>query len=264
MKLIYAEVLDLFLWTMDSLTRPTFSNLLAGYEEYSHRPMNRNLLLELERQRFLEQTGRVGKDPVYRITAAGIERTRIVNPHAEWGRTWDGVWRVVTFDLPEVRRKDRQLLWRALRARKLGLLQRSVWIWPHPLQAILEEIVQVEGVPECFCGFGANDLFLCTHAEVVASAWDWEEIGLAHRSYLQQPSLEERQIAAARDLGRLAALARSERRSYAYAFALDPQLPRGLWPKSYQGAAVQRRHERLRHLLAEQFAALSKGGRTDS
>lgn len=71
----YAEVLDLFLWTMDKLARPTLANLLAGYEEYAHRPENIHLFRHLERQRFLEQTGKRGQEPVFRITAEGIART---------------------------------------------------------------------------------------------------------------------------------------------------------------------------------------------
>jgi phenylacetic acid degradation operon negative regulatory protein len=255
-RLDYAEVLDLFLWTMDKLTRPTLQNLLAGYEEYAHRPGNVHLFLRLEQQRLLERTGKDGKEPVYRITTDGIQRVRVTDPRVEWNRSWDGQWRVVVFDLPEVRRKDRHDLWRALRMRKLGLLQRSVWIWPHVLQPILEEIIQAEGIPECFCGFTVRDLFLCSHAEVVASAWNWEEIAKAHETYLRHPVLTGRGLTDARDLGQLAALARNERRSYSYAFAWDPLLPRALWPKGYRGADVHRQSEQFRRLLQEKFHVL--------
>jgi len=257
-RLDYAEVLDLFFWTMDKLTRPTLQNLLAGYEEYAHRPDHVRLFLRMERQGLLERADSSGTEPVYCITADGIRRARVNDPRIEWNRSWDGQWHVVVFDLPEVRRKDRHQLWRALRARKLGLLQRSVWIWPHPLQPILEEIIQAEGIPECFCGFTVRDLFLCSHAEVVASAWNWEEIGKAHESYLKHPVLTGRALAEARDLGQLAALARNERRSYSYAFALDPLLPHALWPKGYRGAEVHRQSEQFRCRLNEKFHALTQ------
>jgi len=257
-RLGYEEVLDLFLWTTDMLTRPTLHNLLAGYEEYAHRPGNVHLFLRLEQRRFLERVGKTDKEPIYRITADGIQRARVYDPQADWTRSWDGQWRVVVFDLPEVRRKDRQNLWRTLRARKLGLLQRSVWIWPHPLQPILEEVIQAEGIPECFCGFTARDLFLCSHAEVVASAWDWEEIERAHETYLRHPVLTGHGLADAHTLAQLAALARNERRAYAYAFALDPLLPRALWPKGYRGAEVQRQSDQFRRQLTEKFQALTK------
>jgi DNA-binding transcriptional regulator PaaX len=105
-------------------------------------------------------------------------------PRTEWAKRWDGIWRVVTFDLPEVRHKERHRLSRALRGRQLGFLQRSVWVWPHDVQPILNEIIETEGVPECFCGFQANKLLLCTDAEIVASAWDFVEITRSQRGYL--------------------------------------------------------------------------------
>jgi phenylacetic acid degradation operon negative regulatory protein len=255
-RLDYAEVLDLFLWTMDKLARPTFNNLLAGYEEYEHRGESRALFHELERRQFLQRTGD-GPRATYRITAEGVRRAQVDDPTVSWDTRWDGAWRVVTFDLPEVRRKDRQILWRALRARKLGLLQRSVWIWPHSLEAILAEIVDTEGVPECFCGFTARELFLCTTPEVVASAWDWKRIGQRHEEYLRHPSLTGNPAAAVRDLGCLAALARCERWVYQSAFSLDPLLSRSLWPRGYRGADVQQMHLRVRRLLALRFVELA-------
>jgi phenylacetic acid degradation operon negative regulatory protein len=256
-RLLCEEILDLFLWSMDQLSRPTLHNMLAGYEEYAHRPGNIQRLRRLEKLRYLERVGNTGKELVYRITAAGVQRTRVTDPWANWNDAWDGQWRVVVFDVPETRRKERQILWRALRARKLGLLQRSVWIWPHSLQSILEEMIEAAGVPECFCGFTVRDLFLCSHAEVVASAWDWEAIERVHQTYLRHPVLTGRALAEAKDLAQLTALARNELRSYAYALTLDPLLPRALWPKQYRGADVQRQHDRFRRQLADQFRSLS-------
>jgi phenylacetic acid degradation operon negative regulatory protein len=256
-RLACEEILDLFLWTMDTLTRPTLQNMLSGYEAYAHRRENLPRLRRLEHLRYLERVGGSGKEPVYRITAEGVRRARVTDPWANWNDTWDGQWRVVVFDLPEVRRKDRQVLWRALRAKKLGLLQRSVWIWPHPLQSILEEMIEAVGVPECFCGFTVRDLFLCNHAEVVASAWDWEAIERAHETYLRHPVLTDRAVAGARDLAQLASLARNERRSYAYAFAVDPLLPRDLWPQHYRGEDIQRQHDQFRRQIADRYRSLA-------
>ena len=256
-RLDYAEVLDLFLWTMDKLTRPTLCNLLAGYEEYAHRPENRAAFYQLERQRFLERNGR-GTCATYRITAEGVRRAQVTEPHDAWDRPWDGAWRVVIFDLPEERRQDRQMLWRALRARKLGLLQRSVWIWPHPLPPVLgDDVIEAQSVPERFCGFTARELFRCTHAEVVACAWDWVEIASRQANYRHHPTLSGNPIAATGDLAALAALARCERRLYQSAFSLDPLLPRTLWPKDYQGVATQQFHQRFRRALALRYVELA-------
>jgi phenylacetic acid degradation operon negative regulatory protein len=207
------------------------------------------LLDRLRQQKLLEQMGR-GRAAEFRITDLGRRRVRVHRPADQWGRPWDGKWRAFLFDLPVQRRRDRLVLWRALRDAKLGLLQRSVWIWPHEVEPFLMEVIEAHGIPECFCGFEVSRLFLCDNAEAVATAWDCDEIAQAHETYLQHAVANVSSLDAAEDLGRLARIARVERDAYQYAFALDPLLPRLLWPKGYKGPRVEQRHQAFRARLA--------------
>lgn len=249
-------ILDCFVWAMDKLTRPTLNNLLASYEAYERHSPTARLLERMQQEKFLQRHGR-GQNAVFSITATGYERIREPSPKTSWDTPWDHSWRVVTFDLPMARQKDRYPLWRALRAHKLGLLQRSVWIWPHPLEPILREIIRAEGIPECFCGFESRRVFLCTDQEIVQSAWDWEEIHRRHRSYLQHPRLDAREARRARTLAELTRLARIEREAFSYAFSLDPLLPQVLWPKGYQGPQIAAAHREFRSALSHRFRELS-------
>ncbi len=250
------EVLDLFLWVGEKITQPTLRNLLAGKEESLYRQGRLPGVATLQQRQLISRTGR-GVGAVFAITADGRRRLARTNPQESWRRDWDGAWRIISFDLPMVRQRDRYRLWRALRARNIGLLQRSVWIWPHDIEPILQEIIRAEGVPECFCGFEARGLFLCTHAEIVAAAWDFEEIGRRHTTYLKHPRLSARAIQSCRELPSLARWAREERQAYQYALSVDPLLPRALWPPSYQGRAVQELHEQLRARLSRRFSELA-------
>jgi phenylacetic acid degradation operon negative regulatory protein len=231
------------------------SNALAGFEEYQHRFRHDNLIRRLEADNLVARSGR-GKKAVFSLTEHGHRRVHVPDPSAHWKRGWDGLWRVVTFDLPETQRKDRVQLWKALRAHRLGLLQRSVWIWPDELEPVLNDIVRVEGIPECFCGFEARRLFLCSHQEIVATAWDWEEIGRRQDGYLKSVSATGRVLDKIRDLPRLAAEARSERQAFEYAMEFDPLLPRELWPKGYVGSKVWEEHTRFRQRLRQAFPRL--------
>ncbi len=249
-------MLDVFAWGMETLTRPTLQNLLAGYDEFEHRRQVDRLLHRLQ-QRKLVARSRTGRQVFYRLTAAGAKRLPVDSPHRAWDRKWDRVWRVFTFDVPEARRKDRVRLWQALRAHKLGLLQRSVWIWPHNVEPILASIIEAEGVPECFCGFEVRRLFLCSDREVVESSWDFEEIGRHHRSYLQQLVATTGSLDRVGTHAELAAAARTECQAYRLAFFFDPLLPRALWPRRYAGPAVHEGHERFRHRLRERLVAMA-------
>jgi DNA-binding transcriptional regulator PaaX len=237
------------------LTKTTLIKLVQGYAGCAGTLQADWLVHRLERNGWLERAKR-GAQSAFRIVMPP-KAPAVRSPRAEWARHWDGAWRVVTFDLPEVRRKDRVRLWKALRARRLGLLQRSVWIWPHDAQSLLTEIIEVEGVPECFCGFQANKLFLCTNAEVVMSAWDFVEITRRQRGYLSHRPATIQQMKATENVARLAALAREEWVAYEHAMARDPLLPATLLPRGYQGEAVQRQHEEIRRELRHSLSRLA-------
>ncbi|MBM3887866.1 MAG: hypothetical protein FJ388_01940 [Verrucomicrobia bacterium] len=249
------EVLEALGWLFDKLSRPTLGNWLSAYAGYSHHDSARRLIARMEREKLI-RPGRGGKELKFTITEQGWAHLRDSDPENGWCRPWDGHWRAITFDVPEKRRKDRELLWRALRARKLGFLQRSIWVWPHELQPIIKDLIRVEGLPECFFGFTTREIWLCNDMEIVASSWDWEEISRRQRAYLEQPAARLRALERADSTEKLAQAARSEWRCYRSAFSLDPLLPQRLLPPSYAGQAVQERHEAFKTLLKRQWSGL--------
>lgn len=256
MAIRYEQVLEFFFWGLDVLSRRDCGLVLAGLRVCESERRANQLLSRLEQQSLIERDGR-GQRARFRITEAGRNRVASIEPARLWAKPWDRRWRVFGYDLPETRRKDRVALWKALHARKLGLLQRSMWVWPHPVEQLLREIVEAEGIPECFCGFESRQLFLCDDAEVVEAAWDFQEIGRRHQSYLRHPAATAKALATARDLQTLAQRVRVERQAYQFAFSFDPFLPRELWPKSYAGPAVEARHQRFRAALREQLTRLT-------
>jgi DNA-binding transcriptional regulator PaaX len=215
------------------------------------------ILQRLERRGLVERVGR-GREAKFRITAAGRGFVPVSEPASHWNKPWDGKWRVFGYDLPESRRKDRVLLWRALRAHKLGWLQRSMWVWPHEVESLLQSIIEAEGIPECFCGFESVRPFLCTSSEIVDSAWDFREIDRRHEMYLTHAVATPSLAKSARDLKGLAHVDRVERQAYQHAFSIDPLLPRVLWPKGYRGADCEKRHQQFRAALCRRAHELTR------
>ena len=246
------------MWGVEVLSRKDCGWILAGYRVCEGDKRLERVLNRWRQQKLIEQQGR-GKTAKFAITDVGRKRWRVTQPFEQWNHPWDGQWRVFFFDVPANRSKDRQILWRALRDTKIGLLQRSVWIWPHEVEPLLKDVVQARGIPECFCGFRASSLFLSDNKEVVKTAWDWEAIGRAHETYLKHLVANVASLDRAGDLKELARVARVERDAYQYAFAIDPLLPRELWPAGYQGAQLEERHQafmgRLRSRLKQLTAS---------
>jgi DNA-binding transcriptional regulator PaaX len=225
----------------ETFTRQDFALVLIGVRETpSGRQLDR-LLDRWRHQQVLHRTGR-GAEARFRIADGVKDRIAGSDPAAGWNRRWDGKWRVFSFDMPESRRRDRLRVWRHLRAMRFGFLQRSVWVWPHDVEPLLREMVQADGIPECFCGFEASRLLLCDADEVVESAWDWEQIRRDHAAYLQRKDRADDALRRGCRPAQLARTVQAERDAYLAALRSDPFLPRGLWPESYLGPAVRERH----------------------
>ncbi len=248
--------LEVFCWGLEVFSRRDCGLILAGYRICDGERRVERVLERLRREKLLAQSGR-GRHAKFTITGAGRQCVHIERPADSWHRVWDGRWRVFTFDLPARRKKQRMILWRALRAARMGLLQHSVWIWPHSVEPILQKVIQAHGIPECFCGFEAERLFLCDDAEVVATAWDFSAIDRVHEVYLKHPVANVQSLNRANNLHELARVARVERDAYRDAFRDDPLLPRALWPRLYRGARVEERHQEFLARLSRRLRELA-------
>lgn len=190
----------------------------------------------LEARQLIEVSG-VGPrlDRVIKLTKLGrLMALGGVLPPERWDRGWDGKWRIVVFDIPENERTKRQRLRLWLHTARFGLLQRSVWISPDPLGELAAK-VQSETVD---CGsltvFEGNTCLGECAADIVGRAWDFHRIADAYahwHAHVEQhipPNIQGHDA-------KWFAWVDSERRLWQDCMAVDPLLPRELWPKGYAG-----------------------------
>ena len=80
----------------------------------------------------------------FKITTRGhweLARRRMKDgPQAHVPDKWDGLWRLVVFDVPELERKQRDLLRRAISSYGMCQLQQSVWVYPYPCDEFIRSI----------------------------------------------------------------------------------------------------------------------------
>lgn len=252
-----AELLDLFAWGSEALSRRDCRLILMGFRHLEVEAKAAQMLNRLERRQWIHREGK-GDKARFSITPEGAKQRAVLEPSTHWETPWDGRWRLFIYDLPERRRTERVLLWRALHAHRLGLVQRSVWVWPHPVEAILQGILQTANLPECFCGFVAERLFLSTDAELVATSWAWERIHQGHQEYAVAAPRFLKSLQAGRALDQVARVAAAEWQMFQQSFAFDPLLPRALWPANYEGPAAADRHAKFRAELAQRVQELAQ------
>lgn len=70
-----------------------------------------------------------------------VLKYRMKNKHTR--KKWDGKWRIITFDIEEITRKDRDYLRRQLKWIGFEELQKSVWIFPYEIREELKEFIRM-------------------------------------------------------------------------------------------------------------------------
>ena len=85
--------------------------------------------------RSLEREGFIDKiEDGYLITPKGLKKSkklRLQSPVSFSGEDWDGNWRIVIFDIPEIKRSERNIFRSILKRKGFIRLQNSVFVCPY-------------------------------------------------------------------------------------------------------------------------------------
>jgi len=78
------------------------------------------------------------------ISEANIWKLTISTP-----KVWDGQWHLVLFDIPNDKRKRRDIFRARLKELGLILYQNSVWIYPYPLEETVQKVADFYRLSPC-------------------------------------------------------------------------------------------------------------------
>lgn len=118
-------------WQAASQAQEIFA--LAPYSSF------RNALSVLRRQGLINSLKTKVSKPL--ITQKGRERLERIFPVYEKDRPWDQKIYLITYDVPEKKKRERDLLRQELKDLGCAYLQHSVWLIPYNPGEILEEFV---------------------------------------------------------------------------------------------------------------------------
>ena len=183
---------------------------------------------------FAIETNGVLDERIVRLTSgARCSLLGNVDPEAAWRRRWDGVWRLVVFDIPESSRALRTRLRRRLKEFGFGWLQNSVWISPHPVDPFRQRLGELGLVPESLTYFAARPVGGESTAALVSTAWDFARIAKDYANYREVLRLRPDRVT-----GTTAVWFRwigVESKAWRRIARRDPFLPFELQPPSYVG-----------------------------
>ena len=110
--------------------------------------LKQRVAAELQRQSLIESTHSHNKfriqlsvKGIHRLQRAQVERVHIPKPD-----TWDGLWRMVTYDVPRAQSAQRRLFTRQLERLGFTMIRESVWFHPHPCFTQVESIMTYCGL----------------------------------------------------------------------------------------------------------------------
>lgn len=98
-----------------------------------------NTLNRLKKQGFLQEVEEAGNKKI-KVTLKGKIK---IFKYLRKSRKWDGKWRIVVFDIPEIKKKMRDFFREKLHELGYRKLQESVWISPYNIADKTEELIEL-------------------------------------------------------------------------------------------------------------------------
>ncbi|MCF6314359.1 MAG: hypothetical protein L3J39_18065 [Verrucomicrobiales bacterium] len=224
------------LWTAEQLSFPTFRNLSTSFESWAYSKKLLRVVRRLESEHLLETQGGDCLDRVVLLTEKG--RQMIVgdrDPEKEWQKAWDGIWRMVLFDIPETQRELRRELRGVLHAHHFGCFQQSVWLSPHTMDAINQMLAKKRAGLARFTLMEGRLLFGEKDTDVVASSWDFPKLNRKYEVYIQFVKKHLDNKKKSHQIINSDNVLAMEKSLWESAVRLDPLLPEALLPKGYLG-----------------------------
>lgn len=114
------------------------------------------------------------KSALPEITAEGKRRLGEILPHYDKKRLWDGKIYLMTYDIPETKKHDREILRESLKRIGAGMVQESVWLTPYDPAGSLKETLET---------YSLEGLVLISVLEKDSSIGDEDLLSLIKRVY---------------------------------------------------------------------------------
>lgn len=131
------------------------NKLLYGYPRQLNYGNLYQAIKDLKEKGFIETEKHEGKI-VLKLTKGGYDQAILQKILAN--EKWDGKWRIVIFDIPENKRKLRNILRSKLREWEFIPWQKSVWVSKKAVEKQLKDFIQEVGIYQWVKVLVANDL----------------------------------------------------------------------------------------------------------
>src|SRR3989338_2342867 len=139
-------LLKMFDLTLNQKTKGTLSSMLKDGS--------------LEKKNNNEDSSNDDELPLYKLTDQGFYELCLHFPALRFVRDdWDGMWRIISYEIPEQKRHLRDRLRREMKGWGLGPWHRSFWITAHPIIGALRDLVYGKEEEQYIQAFESTHMF---------------------------------------------------------------------------------------------------------
>ena len=225
---------------------------LIWKSSYSNRTAYNNAMYRLRESGLAATARSAGKLPALRLTEEGRKHLPVYyRPDLQWNSTWNGIWYMLIFDVPEKERSYRDSLRRFLKRLRMGCLQKSVWITPRDIRPEYSDLEKAANIHAVSYLLESRTVLHRETAELVRDAWDFDRLHQLHERYIDvyEENLHRLKLVTF-DSDEVMRLLYEEAEAYMQCMQLDPLLPDKLLPKEYLGRHVYALHAKIRKSIA--------------
>lgn len=147
------DSLEGYLRAEDFLYNP--HKYLHGYPRKINKPLILQAIKRLREKGFVEYVD-MGK-VVFKLTDLGTDQALRFKLQSVDNEVWDGVWRLVIFDIPEDQRIARDLLRFKLKEWGFKMVQNSVWATKRNCTLVMRKFIEELGISKWVLVIESND-----------------------------------------------------------------------------------------------------------
>lgn len=212
------EILDIFDLTLNRKTIQTFDQ------------MEKELLIERS-------------DKSYKLTQNGFDTVVLQFPVFRFLKEdWDGVFRILSYEIPEKKRELRDKLRREVASWGLGPWHRSFWLTPHPIIPSLRRLVSASEEEQYVQAFESSHVF-GDREILIEKVWEIDKLEAQYRALFKQWH-----SMLSKDQDKVAKMSQVIS-SYVEILKIDPGLPKKLLGETWIGFEAVNLFREIRDIL---------------
>jgi phenylacetic acid degradation operon negative regulatory protein len=162
------------------------------------------------------------KDDLMELTEKGRKELWQMFPILKWRKEpWDGIWRVVMYDFPQMDKAKRDKWRKVLKKLGMGQWQLSVWVSPYPIIKKMDQVVRELGLEKWVTVCEVKRVVGASDKEFADRIWGLSKLNMEYKKLVDNWQPENREQCIVKMMK-------------------DPLLPKELSPNDWHGARLSR------------------------